>query len=118
LRLLADAGERLTSSLDFVAVLETAARSAVPALADVCMIDVRSESGLVERPVVLFADAKKHERLADRLKSLPQRPGTDTPQARVIASGEPMLLPEVSRDQRLRVEDDDTHTGMLRSAGI
>ena len=118
LRLLAEAGERLTSSLDFVAVLETAARSAVPALADVCMIDVRSERGLVQRPVVLFADPKKHERLADRMKSLPQRPGRETPQARVIASGEPMLLPEVARDQRLSVEDDVTHTGLLRSAGI
>jgi PAS domain S-box-containing protein len=118
LRLLAEAGERLTSSLDFVAVLETAARSAVPALADVCMIDVRSEGALVERPVVLFADPKKQERLADRLKSLPQGSGREAPQTRVIASGEPMLLPEMSRDQRLPVDDDDPHTGMLRSAGI
>jgi PAS domain S-box-containing protein len=52
------------------------------------------------------------------MKNLPRRPGRETPQARVIASGEPMLLSDVSRDDPQLDEGDDPHAGLLRAAGV
>ena len=40
LRLLSEAGERLASSLDYTVGLDAAARATVPALSDLCIIDV------------------------------------------------------------------------------
>lgn len=118
LQLLSTAGETLASSLESTAVIESAARIAVPALADLCMIDVASEAGTVERKFVLFADQKKQEKLAERLAQFTPRPGWQTPQARVIASGEPMFLAEVSDEQRERISYDDRHADTLRAADI
>ncbi len=93
LRLLSRAGEALAASLDRATTLDAAARIAVPALADLCMIDLAEEDA-IERAVVVLADPGRAA-LADRLKHAPPRPGWQTPQARAIASGEPMLLEEV-----------------------
>ena len=118
LRLLSTAGERLTSSVEYAVVLEEAARIAVPALSDMCVIDVASESGAFKREVVLFADPKKQATLADRLMQDTPQPGWQPAQARVIASGEPMLLAEVSAEQRERISHDDRHADTLRAADI
>jgi PAS domain S-box-containing protein len=45
LRLLSEAGQALSSSLDFTATLKTVVRLAVPALADLCMLDMLQEDG-------------------------------------------------------------------------
>jgi PAS domain S-box-containing protein len=84
----------------------------------VCMIDVAAESGAVEREVVLFADPKKQATLAERLMQFTPRPGWQSPQARVIASSEPMLLTEVSTEQRERLSYDNRHADALRAADI
>jgi PAS domain S-box-containing protein len=118
LRLLSTAGETLTSSLEHAAVLEAAGRIVVPALADVCVIDVASETGVLERKVVRFADPRKQATLAERLLRFTPRPGWQTPQARVIASGEPMRLAEVSDELRDRMAHDDDHAATLRAAGF
>jgi PAS domain S-box-containing protein len=117
LRWLAEAGEKFASSLESAALIETAARIVVPTLADLCMIDVRSESGIVERKVVLFADPKQQTKLAQRLMQVTSRPGWQMPQARVIASGEPMLLDELPAAQR-EPSFDDRDDEPMRSAGI
>ncbi len=118
LRLLSTAGERLTSSVEYAVVLEEAPRIAVPALSDICLIDVASEFGAGEREVVLFADPKKQATSAEPLMQFTPRPGWQTPQARVIASGEPLLLAEVTAEQRERLSYDDRRADSLRAADI
>lgn len=118
LRLLSAAGERLTSSVEYAHVIEEAARIAVPALSDVCMIDLASASGTVERKAVLFADPKKQATLAERMMQFTSRTGWQTPQTGVIASGEPMLLSEVSAELRGQISDADRDAVPLRSADI
>jgi PAS domain S-box-containing protein len=95
LRMLSEAGEALSSSLDYGDTLKTVARFVVPALADLCLVDLRRDDGETERPVVAFADAAKQERLGEVLRRFRPHPGRQTAQAAVITSGEPMLLPEV-----------------------
>ncbi len=118
LRLLSEAGEALASSLSYATTLEAAARLTVPALADLSMLDVLNSEGEVERPVVIFADPKKRGELAEKMKRFAPRPGWQTPQARVIKSGEPMLLSEVSDQLRERMAYDDDHANLLRGADV
>ena len=118
LRLLSEAGHALNSSLDYTATLEAAARIAVPALADLCMIDVLGDAGEIERPLAVFADPKKQKVLAGRIRQLTTCPGWQTQQARVIESGEPMLVSELSDRIRERMVHDHAHPDAMRAAGI
>jgi signal transduction histidine kinase len=130
LRLLSEAGKSLAASLDYTATLNATARLAVPALADLCMVDlnadvpgdlnadVQDESGKIERVAVVFADTGKQQMLAERMKEFAPRPGWQTPQSQVIASGEPVLLSEISDLGRARTAYDDRHVDALQAAGI
>jgi len=117
MRLLADAGALLATSLSPNAVLETAQRILVPALADVCLIDLASESSTVERAAIVFADPEKQSTLNDCLRGVTARAGWRSPQAQVIASGEPMLLTEMPAQRRGGAEADDD-ANALRRAGV
>ncbi len=116
--LLSRAGETLAASLDPASSYDTVARIAIPALADVCMLDVVTETGAVDRPVVVFADRSKTTAWADRFRALVDRPGWQTPQSRVIASGEPLLLGEVPELIRGRIGYDERDASVLRAADI
>lgn len=118
LRLLSEAGELLASSLDYQTTVQSVARIAVPALADLCTIDVLGEGGKAPQRVVRFADPKKQQALAESLTQFAPQPGWQTPAARVIASGEPMLLSEVSAELSARIAYDDRHTDILRVADL
>ena len=118
LRLLAEAGEKLAASLDYTTTLQTVAHLAVPALADLCMIDMLGEAGQVDRLWVTFADPRKQKTLAEGLMRLGPRPGYKTPQAQVIASGEPMLLAELPAELLEGIARDDRQAGLLRAADL
>ena len=63
---------------DRAGTLEAAGRIVVPALADVrVIIDIVGDGGVVERPLVEFADHSKAA-LADRLRSFADHPGWQT----------------------------------------
>jgi PAS domain S-box-containing protein len=117
LRLLVRVGSELAAVLEPAQMFETVARVVVPAVADLCMIDVVGEAGAIQRPVVVFADPS-HRDLVEPMREFVQRPGWQSAQARVIASGEPMLLPEVPGETRTHVAYDDRHAAILRAANI
>jgi PAS domain S-box-containing protein len=118
LRLLAESGRLLSASLDYTATLHTIVRLAVPALADLCMIDVLSDSGHMERLVVVFADPHKQATLAGTLMDFAPRPGWQTPQAQVVASGEPMMLAEVSDLVRRHLAYNERHADTLHAVDL
>jgi signal transduction histidine kinase len=80
-RILAEAAQVLSSSLDYDDVLAHVARLAVPALADACAIDVVDDHGALRR--IASAGTDQHPLDAD----------CDRAVADAIASGEPVLLP-------------------------
>ena len=100
LRLLAAAGESLSSSLDYSDSLRRASRVAVPAFADWCVVDVM-ESGSLSRAAVATADPSL-EGLARELHERfpPSQPTTDErgPIATAIVSGAPVLVADVTDD--------------------
>ena len=117
LRLLSDAGQSLSSSLDYTDTLKIVAGVAVPVLADLCMVDVLTEDGRQER-FVAFADARKQEKLAGRMKEFRPRPGWETTSAQVIATGVPLLLPEVTDEVRKGISHDKHHFDALTAAEV
>ena len=117
LRLLSDAGMLLTSQLDHRSALEAAAHSAVPAFADACAIDLRSD-GAMERPIVIFADPVKQLTLADRVKQAWANPDRRTPVTEVLASGRAMVVSDVSTDEIARLGYDEEYGRMLQAAGV
>jgi PAS domain S-box-containing protein len=94
--LLIEAGAVLASSLDLTTTMGQVARLTVPRLADLCVIDLRDDEGRIKEVAVVATD----ERIATELEGLrstyPLDPAGAHPVARVIASGEPELLPEMT----------------------
>jgi PAS domain S-box-containing protein len=96
MHLLVEAGAVLATSLDLTTTMNQVARLTVPRLADLCVIDLRDDDGSIREVAVVAGD----ERLARDLEDLRARHGLDPdgdhPVARVIRSGEPQLLPEMT----------------------
>jgi PAS domain S-box-containing protein len=115
--LLSRAGEALAAALDSGSTQAIVARLAVPALADICMLDLVGEAGRLERALV-EVDDQGSAALVARLRSLENLPGWKSPQRRVIESGEPMLLERVPERDRTRIGQDDREAALLRDAGI
>ena len=94
--LLVEAGAVLATSLDPATTMGQVAELTVPRLADLCVIDLRDEDGSVKDVAVAASD----ERIARALEKLRRRfhldPEGEHPVARVIRSGDPVLLPEMT----------------------
>ena len=117
IRLLADAGALLAASLSTASVLDAAQRILVPGLADICVIDLASESGSIDRAAIMFADLEKQSSLSDRVQQSTPRAGWLSPQAQVITSGQPMLVSEMPLALRVQGEP-ERDANVLRSAGV
>jgi signal transduction histidine kinase len=87
LAFLAEATATLSASLDYGATLEQISRLAVPALADRCVVDLVERDGRVRR--VRMAP--------DETDDIVATAPLEAARARVIASGEPVLVPEAER---------------------
>jgi signal transduction histidine kinase/ActR/RegA family two-component response regulator len=122
-RVLAEAGRALGTSLDYTETLEMIARAAVPSLADWCAIRVVESDGRVRRLPTIFA-AAAHAATAqamDAYYATRTAAETYTPSAgigRVLATGEPALLPRVSTEWLRAVAHDDGHFELLRRIGV
>jgi len=93
--MLAAASGLIGSSSDPAAAIREVAERVVPALADVCVADVATHDGRLQRLAVAAADpGKQHLVRAARLVRPCQDPGTAL--AAVLALGKPLLVPSVS----------------------
>ena len=106
LSLLAAAGTALASaSLDHGATLQKISRLAVPELADWCLVDLVDEEGVAGQAASAHADPEKE----GLLREISERRGfgEDDPgsTARVLRTGRPVLVPEVSADALEEMED-------------
>jgi PAS domain S-box-containing protein len=116
LSFLAEASAVLASSLDYQATLRRVTRLAVPAFADWCLIDIAREDGGAERLEVAHADPAKHE-LAERVRHFGPGADWETPQARVLRSGEPILIADMTADRRREVAHDPEHLRSIEAVG-
>lgn len=115
-RLLAEAGNAMTSSLDVGATLDSVTSLAVPEMADWCVIYAREQN----RGIVRVALAHRDPDLNDRLQNAAlDRPVShqDHPVHRVVETGESLLLPILSEQQLLAMAEGENHAALLRDVG-
>src|SRR5215210_1088659 len=94
-RFLAEAGEVLSSSLDYRATLTRVTRLAVPTLADWCAVDVLGEDGQPERLAVAHRDPEKAAPAHELGERYPSDPNPRGGVRRVLETGRPVMVPEM-----------------------
>ncbi|HEU5318250.1 MAG TPA: GAF domain-containing protein, partial [Chloroflexota bacterium] len=113
---LAQASHVLASSLDYGTTLQAVAQSAVPTIADLCVVDMVSEDDptRVDRLAAAVADPAK-EQLARWLKEqYPVDPAMPYGVPTVLRTGQPVLREEVSEELLRAVARDEKHLALLR----
>ena len=97
--LLIEAGVVLASSLDQRTTMAQVAGLTVPSLTDVCVIDLVDETGAINEVAVAAEPARIARELEQLRAQNPLSPAGEHPVARVIRSGQPELLREMSATQ-------------------
>ncbi len=111
-RFLAEASGVLSSSLDEQTTLRQLAHLAVPMLGDYCAVDVMREDGRFARVDFVVADPR-HAAAADMLRQYPPVLSVDSPAARAIRTGEPVIVDEVSPEVRERSAQSAEHLAAM-----
>ena len=113
---LAEASSVLASSLDDEPILQTLARLVVPFLADWCSVDVVEEDGSVRRIALVHENPGKAD-LARPAAVYPPDPEGRHPRTRVLRTGHPVLIEEVTDAGLEQVGVDEEHRRTLRALG-
>ncbi|MEX2571198.1 MAG: ATP-binding protein [Gemmatimonadota bacterium] len=117
-KFLAGAGAVLSGRLDPVTTLGNIARFAVPTLADWCAIDLLDDAGGIERVAVEHVDQRKARAAAALARRHPPRADVDVGVARVIRSGRPELIAEVTPETLQALSVSPPHRRLLEELGI
>ncbi|MEW6734436.1 MAG: PAS domain S-box protein [Acidobacteriota bacterium] len=118
LALLAEASALLAASLNYNTTLSSVAGLAVPILGDWCIIDIIAEDGILRRLAVAHIDPSLAELLwqVERLYSLD--PDAPYGPSKVIQTGQPEIIVEVSDLLLEAMAEDVKHTELLRQLGF
>lgn len=116
-RFLASAGAELAESLDYPSTLAKLTRLALPTLGDWCVIDLVEEDGSVHRAAVAHVDPEK-DSLVQALASQPPDWGSPQPAARVLRSGEPLLIESFTADELRTFSRDDENLQVVEAIGV
>jgi PAS domain S-box-containing protein len=116
---LVEAGALLaSSSLDYEATLTALTRLVVPRLADWCAIEILNEDGTTRRVSVAHMDPAK-VRLAEELRQrYPPRPDAPHGVLKVILTGQPEFIPDVSDEQMQASVKDAEYLRITRELGL
>ncbi|HEX2077546.1 MAG TPA: histidine kinase N-terminal 7TM domain-containing protein [Longimicrobium sp.] len=112
---LAEVGTLLSATFDYATGMRQLARLAVPELADYCLIDEVEPDGGTRRVAVAHADPQAEARLLADVRNPPDADEARRPVLRVVRTGEPMLVREVTPEVLERLAHDEAHRERLRS---
>ncbi|HEX7277289.1 MAG TPA: SpoIIE family protein phosphatase [Acidimicrobiales bacterium] len=112
---LAEASRVLASSLEYEETLARVARLAVPAIADTCTVYLVEDDRLR-----LVVTAHADPELEDIFRERAAQGGTSTNPVvlGIVASGEPVVLPDLSEESWARVAQDRDELDVLRRVGV
>jgi PAS domain S-box-containing protein len=113
----AAAGELFSSSLDYEQTLQHVARLAVPALGDLCIVDV-VDDGHLRRVATAHTIAAKTALLDELRRRYPPSADSPQPAGRVLRTGEPELLSEVTPGVVASHTRDPEHAALILAIGI
>jgi predicted ATPase/signal transduction histidine kinase len=114
--LLAEAGRELNESLEYEPTLRRLAHMTARRLADWCIIDIL-ENGDVRRVAGETADPADQRLLDEVLRRYPPRLGSPAPAAHVLATGESLLMADVTEPGIRDLCVDDEHARLMRNLG-
>ncbi len=117
-RLLARAGELLSSSMDYERTLQQVAELAVPELAAWCTVGMPDGHGYVRVVAVAHADPDKLALARYIAERYPTPADAAIGTAQVIREGRPQLLNEISDELLAVAAQDDEHLRVLRELGL
>ena len=110
IRFLGEASTILAASLDVDATLAELARLLVPRVADYCIVDLLGEDEATLRQVVIsHRDPGKEQLLRELRHRYPPETNESHPVTRVLASGEPFLIPDARHGALTDAAVDDEH---------
>ena len=117
LAFLAEASARLAGSLDVEATLRTIAELAVPALADWCFLEVL-EAGVVRQAAVAHVQPEMVRFARELLARFPIDLNASFGTGKVLRTGEPELVADITDETLVGVAQDEHHLALLRSTGL
>jgi PAS domain S-box-containing protein len=117
-RLLAEAGRILGSSLDYEATLADVCRAVVPGFADWCALDLLTDDGRPRRIHVAHKDPAMVELAREFWRRYPPEPDDRHGLMRVLRTGEPVLVPDVTDEMLVRGARDEEHLRAVRGLGL
>lgn len=118
LHFIAEASGMLASSLDYETTLSNVAQLSVPQLADWCVVHMVEEDSRPQQLAAAHADQTKLHLLREINKRYPAGLLTAHGYRRVVQTGEPELIPEITDAQLAAVTRDEEHLKMLRELGL
>jgi PAS domain S-box-containing protein len=116
-RVLAEAGQELSSSLDYERTLQRVAELAVPRLADWCAVAMR-EGDLLPLVALAHVDIGKVARVRDFEARHPVHLGDPARAAEVVRSGEALLIPEITGEVVAGGPLSEEALGLARELGL
>ena len=117
-RFLAEAGDALGSSLDYVVTLRAVAELAVPLIADWCRIDVLDDDGVPRLLAAVHVEPEKAALAEELQRRLPAGAGDETGPAAVVRSGNAELRETIRDDELVAAAQDETQLALLRELGF
>ena len=115
---LARAAAALDASLDVRATARTIVETAVPELAEVCLIDRIRPDGMIGDSVVASVDAKAAAELEEIRDRFPLDPAGEHPVAQVLRSRRPMVWRDLTSPRVVsQVAQSDEHKDFMARAG-
>lgn len=118
LRLQAEAGHVLASSLDYQERLSNLTRLVVPRLADWCAVDVLDNDGAIRRVAVAHVDPAKVELAHELQRRYPVDPDAPHGVPHVLRTGECEFYPDISDSMLGAATDDPDFLQILRGLGL
>src|SRR2546423_7338024 len=115
--LLVEAGAGLATSLGLPPTMGQIARLTVPQLADLCVIDPADDDGSIRKAAVASQDEHLAPALEELRERFPLEAAGEHPVARVIRSGQPELLPEMSGSQLRSFAQSSEHARFMIDHG-
>ncbi|MRG90444.1 GAF domain-containing protein [Polyangium spumosum] len=118
LAVLAQAAERLSSTLASRHALAELAKLVVPRLADWCAIDELAPDGSIRRLAVEHKDPQKVALAHELVKKYPPNPDAPHGVPRVLRTGETEWMPEIPDELLVATSTDEEQLAMARSLGL
>jgi PAS domain S-box-containing protein len=118
LEFLAEASATLASSLDYETTLSAVTLLAVPHVADWCAVEMAEPDGALRRLAVAHADPARiafAQELHDRYPPDPEEPSGPY---KVLVTGRPTLVPEITDAMLESIAEGPEHLAMLRTIGF